>query len=135
MLFLSARPMRAATRRLAVCPARYNGFLPAQPVRAATQTAEPGGTSYRVSTRATRAGRDVMLNLVREGAAEFLPARPVRAATCVDITLHTDYVAFLPARPVRAETISIHSTSTTVPSFYPHDPCGPRLTLGLKRGY
>ena len=78
--FLSARPVRAATRLLVNIPPGAM-FLSARPVRAATGCEIPRARAVRVSIRATRAGRDHSTSSMAACSSEFLSARPVRAAT------------------------------------------------------
>ena len=80
-LFLSARPVRAATPSNDTTRRPEMAFLSARPVRAATWFSGIGDAFGEVSIRATRAGRDTASRSSGACAATFLSARPVRAAT------------------------------------------------------
>ena len=81
-------------------------FLSARPVRAATGSAGYGSLQAGVSIRATRAGRDEPESASRLDMLQFLSARPVRAATCDQRRSQSIWTGFLSARPVRAATLS-----------------------------
>ncbi len=101
--FLSARPVRAATRcRLAAgfIPPR---FYPRDPCGPRLPDGHRLRSGERVSIRATRAGRDAAWLELVMGQTVFLSARPVRAAT-------TERELCLAG----------------LECFYPRDPCGPR---------
>ena len=125
--FLSARPVRAATR-LPVWRVRHAGFYPRDPC--GPRPLQPGSMmrATAVSIRATRAGRDAQAQLcplalvdvsiratragrdyTDKGAIKpelsFLSARPVRAATRPSPE-PDGALLFLSARPVRAATLS-----------------------------
>ncbi len=104
--FLSARPVRAATR----CGnTHYPGmfpFLSARPVRAATSCGCGFDTVDAVSIRATRAGRDISAESTWRSALGFYPRDPCGPRPgCTRTGTHTQT------------------------RFYPRDPCGPRPTM------
>ncbi len=102
--FLSARPVRAATREARTPELRHGCFYPR----------DPCGPRPWCRWRLRRKER-------------FLSARPVRAATLEDVTATITGCEFLSARPVRAATL-LNLPGTPGPfGFYPRDPCGPRL--------
>ncbi len=124
-MFLSARPVRAATsprcwrRHLAMM------FLSARPVRAATEVLRTELIQALVSIRATRAGRDVTSPAGARSARLFLSARPVRAAThALRPAPHPSPVSIRATRAGRDQFEPVHSAGGW--RFYPRDPCGPR---------
>ncbi len=101
--FLSARPVRAATRRCASGSRASTSFYPRGPCGPRRTTSV---TPWRLST--------------------FLSARPVRAATGGTGFVGSSNAQFLSARPVRAATTTFRSVWWCSFSFYPRGPCGPR---------
>ena|GEM_PF-1290070 len=145
--FLSARPVRAATPSRPPCTSRVS-FLSARPVRAATRTGRGRRSSWFVSIRAARAGRDAQHVLLRRNASCFYPRGPcgprpvgvrqgsdrrgvsIRAARAGrDLERKEREIQereFLSARPVRAATTPWARAWQLTSSFYPRGPCGPR---------
>ena len=99
-LFLSARPVRAATRDLAL------------PVVAVAVS--------------IRAGRDQEPETWMPKPSSFYPLSLCgpRPHACA---LQLPWRSFLPARPVRAATSHVQQESPRSQRFYPRGPCGPRL--------
>ena len=146
--FLSARPVRAATRRpqqdrnaRAVSiratragrdPHDWEGmrgdqsFYPRDPCGPRPRRLVELRVELFVSIRATRAGRDARRSISRQAITEFLSARPVRAATRRAARRSSPLTLFLSARPVRAATPDRCPRRLYRPRFYPRDPCGPR---------
>ena len=106
-MFLSARPVRAATPLRACRHRAPGGFYPRGPCGPRQLAGCQAPMTARVSIRAARAGRDVQALSDERAWNKFLSARPVRAAT----------PSCGPARPSR-------------PGFYPRGPCGPRRAPG-----
>ena len=76
MMFLSARPVRAATLSFFRSRRVWSWFLSARPVRAATPGVREALAAEYVSIRATRAGRDMFLMMLRAAIRRFYPRDP-----------------------------------------------------------
>ena len=83
-MFLSARPVRAATSRARRRRSRPCSFYPRDPCGPRHFHKGASVLATLVSIRATRAGRDIGSSVRASMRSVFLSARPVRAATLCD---------------------------------------------------
>ena len=124
-MFLSARPVRAAT--ISATMDRYYVLVSIRATRAGRDLERrQAAVRVAVSIRATRAGRDACARLPASASYGcFYPRDPCGPRRNGHFK-RAERLEFLSARPVRAATSSRPRRCREARCFYPRDPCGPR---------